>query len=129
MGWLALMPFPAFNPLNWSALTNPRNMMLASLNNAQLALDAWRVGTDSLRALVRLQQDEALRMLQLPLGGEEAGESQPATHPEPEAEADAAPFYVRPMLEATRAYNQVGRAFIVAQRESLRALAREQQQH
>ncbi len=130
MSWLALMPFPAFTPLNWWALTTPRNALLASLNNTRLALDAWRAGADGLRAMARLQQDELLRMVEAPLEAEQ----QPAAanldgKPAPEAVVDdqpdssAAALLVQPMIEVTRAYGRVGRAFIVAQRDTMRAFA------
>src|SRR5689334_16927574 len=63
MSWLALMPFPAFNPLNWQALAIPQNAVLASLTTAKLTLDAWRAGSDSVRAMLRQQQDEMLKLL------------------------------------------------------------------
>lgn len=130
MSWLALMPFPAFNPLNWGALAAPRNAMLASLHTTRLALDAWRAGADGMRAMMRLQQDEMLRMLetqeqQLAETAAEtmAPEGEPGTE---RADADAAAsLLMQPMVEATRAYGRVGRAFIVAQRDTLRAFAPE----
>jgi hypothetical protein len=131
MSFLALVPFPAFNPLNWWALASPRNAMLASLNNAHLALDAWRAGADGLRSIMRLQQDELIKMMETPLEalpekGDDA-EANAATETEKqEAEAAPADFVrpmVNPMLEVTRAYGRVGRAFIVAQRDTMRALA------
>jgi hypothetical protein len=130
MSWLALMPFPAFTPLNWWALATPRNALLASLNNARLALDAWRAGADGLRAMARLQQDELLRMVEAPLEAEQPeaanldGES--VAEPVKDEQADAsvaASLLVQPMIEVTRAYGRVGRAFIVAQRDTMRAFA------
>jgi hypothetical protein len=133
MSWLALMPFPAFNPLNWWALASPRNAMLASLNNAHLAIDAWRAGADGLRAMMRLQQDELLKMLEAPIEAlpEKADGAEVETaaeaHTLEDGEAPAAADFVRPMispmLEVTRAYGRVGRAFIVAQRDTMRAFA------
>jgi hypothetical protein len=137
MTWLALMPFPAFNPLNWWALSTPRNIMLASLNNARLAADAWRAGADGLRAIVRLQQDEALKALeaQFEARDEEADtEAVEAAAPGAEIAADeaseqTAALLVRPMIEVTRAYGRVGRAFIVAQRDTMRAFAQTPKPH
>jgi hypothetical protein len=130
MSWLALMPFPAFTPLNWWALATPRNALLASLNNARLALDAWRAGADGLRAMARLQQDELLRMVEAPLEAEQPeaanldGESVPEPVKDEQADASvAASLLVQPMIEVTRAYGRVGRAFIVAQRDTMRAFA------
>jgi hypothetical protein len=128
MTWLPLMPFPALNPLNWWALTSPRNLMLASLNNARVALDAWRASADGLRAVMRLQQDEMLKMAEMPL------EAAPEKADGAEARATAAPaqdevptsaLFVQPMLEVTRAYGRVGKAFIVAQRDTMRAFTQD----
>jgi hypothetical protein len=125
MSWIALMPFPAFTPLNWWALTSPRNAMLASLNATRVAIDAWRATLDGARAVARLQMDEALRTLeaQVQNAGDaaEADTAEPAA--EPEREEAAAVLMMRPMMEATRAYGRMGRAFIVAQRDTLRAFA------
>ncbi|MGQ0532288.1 MAG: hypothetical protein ACT4OF_06310 [Caulobacteraceae bacterium] len=139
MSWLALAPFPAFNPLNWWALTTPRNFWLASLNNTRLALDAWRAGADGVRAMMRLQQDEMLSALEAPLerraDGAEAVDGDgaaAATEAAKDAEADAnaaASMLVQPMIEATRAYGRVGRAFIVAQRDTMRAFAQSSKPH
>lgn len=134
MSWLALMPFPAFNPLNWWALASPRNAMLASMNNVHLAIDAWRAGADGLRSIVRLQQDEVLKLLETPLealpenaNGADAESAAKEVRPEDAEAAPAAADFVRPMvnpmLEVTRAYGRVGRAFIVAQRDTMRAFA------
>lgn len=126
MGLLQVMPFPALNPWNWWALAAPRNAMLAGMHNCHAALQAWRVGADCMRAAVREQQDAMLALWETP----------PASEPEHEAEAapadvaaangahkaEAADF-MTPMLEATRAYGRVGKAFIVAQRNTMRAFA------
>lgn len=123
MSFLALMPFPAFNPLNWGALAAPGNAFLASLHTSQLALDAWRAASDSMRALVRLQQDEFLKLLQAEAGHPET-KAEAAEHQAEVADTEtAAVLFVEPLLQATRTYNRVGRAFIVAQRDTLRALA------
>lgn len=130
MSWIALMPFPAFTPLNWGALATPRNAMLAALKNTELALCAWRAGADGLRAMARLQQDEALKMLGASFEAEtsEAEQAEPMQADGADAEA-AAPLFVRPMVEATRAYSRVGRAFIVAQRDTLRAWTQTERPH
>lgn len=128
MSWLALMPFPAWNPLNWWALASPRNAMLASITNTRIALDAWRAGADGMRAMLRLQQDEALKSLGVSI---ETNETAEAGEKEPEEAAieAATPLLVRPMIEATRAYNRMGRAFIVAQRDTLRAFSADAKPH
>lgn len=127
MTWLTLMPFPAFNPLNWWALTSPRNIMLASLNTTRIALDAWRASTDGLRAVMRLQQDEMIKMAETryetPV--EQAESEAAAPEGQTEAATTSAAFVhpmFDPMMEATRAYGRVGKAFIVAQRDTMRAL-------
>jgi hypothetical protein len=124
MSWIALMPFPAFNPLNWWALATPEHALKASLHNTRLALDAWRAGADGMRAMLRTQQDTLLSMAAAPVaereeaGGEaRADDAQAAADDAPAAAAD----FVRPMLEVTRAYGRVGKAFIVAQRDTMRA--------
>jgi hypothetical protein len=126
MSWVALMPFPAFTPLNWWALASPQNAMAATINATRVALDAWRAGADGMRAIVRLQQDEALKLLETSLSRADAPAHDAETeHAEAEAGADA--LLLRPMMEATRAYGRVGRAFIVAQRDTLRAFSPPQQ--
>lgn len=123
MSMLTVMPFPAFNPLNWWALASPRNAMLASVHTARLALDAWRAGADSVRAMMRLQQDEVLKLLQAETEGPETAAEEAEHEAEVEDSEAAAALFVQPMIEATRAYGRVGKAFIVAQRDSLRAFA------
>lgn len=132
MTWLALMPFPAFNPLNWWALTSPHNAALATLHTTRVAMDAWRAGADGMRAMVRMQQDEMLKMIEAPLHerAEDADASAEAADARPDEQAEAtAALLVRPMMEVTRAYGRVGRAFIVAQRDTMRAFAQPEQQH
>jgi hypothetical protein len=129
MTWLTLMPFPAFNPLNWWALASPRNAALATLNNTRLALDAWRAGADGMRAMIRLQQDEALKMLEAQRNEISAEVDRAEARAQADGAADetseATALLMRPMVEATRAYSRVGRAFIVAQRDTLRAFAQQ----
>jgi hypothetical protein len=83
---------------------------------------------DSLRALVRLQQDEALRALSAQIERRAENLEEVETG-EPAEEVVEAPFFVQPMIEATRAYSRVGRAFIVAQRDTLRAFAPREEAH
>lgn len=117
MNLLQVMPFPAFNPWNWWALASPGAAMLAGLKSAEMALHAWRVSADAMRAAVRQQQDAMLGALH----GKPEGPP-PNGAAEAVAREDAADF-LTPMVEATRAYGRVGKAFIVAQRNTLRAFA------
>ncbi len=128
LGWLFLGPFQAFSPLNLAAWAAPSHALPATIEQAQLMLAAWRANTDCLRALIRLHQDETLRLMQAPLYLEDqaqaaAAEPAPAETREEDAPAAAATLLMQPMLEATRAYGRVGRAFIVAQRDTMRAFA------
>jgi len=131
MGWLTLMPFPAFNPLNWGALASSHNAALAALHNTRLALDVWRATSDGMRAMMRLQQDELLKMLsdaETPAQRKETAPTESDARASEARDAEAATaMFVQPMIEATRAYGQVGKAFIVAQRDTLRAFARPQE--
>ncbi len=117
MSWIALMPFPAFNPLNWWALANPANAFAANMHATRAALDAWRAGADGMRMLLRAQQDAMLALA-------ETEKAEPAAQDGAAAPAEdtiVSTEFVRPMLEVTRAYGQMGRAFIVAQRDTMRA--------
>lgn len=127
MAWLQVMPFPALNPLNWWALAAPKNSMLASLKGAQATLQAWRSNSDSMRAILRTQQDVLLAMWDAPPGSEEPS-------PETDAAAESAPRsdaadFVTPMLDFTRAYGRVGKAFITAQRDTMRAFTQAEKPH
>ena len=125
MNLLQVMPFPAFNPWNWWALTAPRNAALAARSGAQAAVQAWRCSADALRTTLRAQQDAIVTALSATLV-----ESEPASAPEDgaveaegeERQAESAAF-VAPMLAATRAYSTMGKAFIIAQRDTLRAFS------
>lgn len=121
MSWVSLMPFPAFNPLNWWALGTPANAMAASLHATRLALDAWRAGADGMRAMVRAQQDVMLDMIAEPDAAAAARAETANAEGDAADEASPAAALVQPMLEVTRAYGRVGRAFIVAQRDTMRA--------
>jgi hypothetical protein len=125
MAGLQMIPFPALNPWNWWALARPNVATRTALYGATATLQAWRIGADGMRAMVRAQQDSLLAMW---APGEAPNEPNP-----PQASADAveskqephaaAPTFVTPMLEATRAYGQIGKAFIVAQRDTMRAFS------
>jgi len=129
MSLIALMPFPALNPLNWWALASPANALNATLHNTQMALSAWRAGADGMRAMLRAQQDSMLAMVSARAPAEaEAADAPAETAQEADSAAVAAEF-ARPMLEMTRAYGRVGKAFIVAQRDTMRALAGDSQPH
>ncbi len=129
MAWLQVMPFPALNPLNWWALTAPQNSALASLKGAQATLQAWRSSSDSMRAIMRAQQDALLAMWDAPtaLDGEASPESDTTTTESP-PRTEAADF-VTPMLDVTRAYGRVGKAFIIAQRDTMRAFTQVEKPH
>jgi hypothetical protein len=129
MAGLQLMPFPALNPWNWWALAAPRNAALAAANGAQVALDAWRCGADAARCALRQQQDLMLHFWETPATEAEAegveNKAEAASNGAAGREAD----FVTPMMEATRAYSRVGKAFIVAQRNTLRALTETAKPH
>ncbi len=128
MAWLQVAPFPALNPWNWWALTAPKNSMLASLKGAQATLQAWRRSTDSMRAMIRAQQDALIAMLDAPAASEDEPSSESHTAAESAPRADAADF-VTPMLDVSRAYGRVGKAFIIAQRDTMRAFTRAEKPH
>lgn len=126
MSFVTLAPFPALNPLNWWALATPANAFSATLHHTHMALNAWRAGADGMRAMVRAQQDAMLALAtQRPAEptAEPSAEAAPAATPEEADSAAVAAEFARPMLEMTRAYGQVGKAFIVAQRDAMRAFA------
>lgn len=128
MAWLQVMPFPALNPLNWWALAAPKNSMLASLKGAQATLEAWRSSSDSLRAMLRAQQDALLAMWDAPAASEDEASTEGDTAAESAPRPDAADF-VTPMLDVTRAYGRVGKAFIIAQRDTMRAFTHAEKPH
>lgn len=125
MAWLQVMPFPAMNPWNWWALAAPQNAALATLKGAQTAVHAWRCGADAMRTTLRAQQDAMFAMLAAPLLKSAEARPEPAAEPQPEQAADSATqaAFVEPFVAATRAYSSVGKAFITAQRDTLRAFA------
>lgn len=124
MNWLALAPFPALNPLNWWALATPANAWKAALHHTHMAIDAWRAGADSMRHMIRAQQDALFIMWERPEQLDETASLKPETKQEDADAKAAAEEFVRPMLEVTRAYGRVGKAFIVAQRDTMRAFAK-----
>lgn len=128
MAWLQVMPFPALNPLNWWALTTPQNSVLASLKGAQATLQAWRSSSDSMRAMMRAQQDALLAMWDAPEAAGDEASSEADTAAEGAPRTEAADF-VTPMLDVTRAYGRVGKAFIIAQRDTMRAFTRAEKPH
>ncbi|MEQ1617202.1 MAG: hypothetical protein ABL883_02520 [Terricaulis sp.] len=128
MAWLQVMPFPALNPLNWWAMTSPKNSMLASLKGAQATLQAWRSSSDSLRAMMRAQQDALLAMCVTPTASEDEASSEADAAAENAPRTEAADF-VTPMLDVTRAYGRVGKAFIIAQRDTMRAFTQTEKPH
>lgn len=130
MSWITLAPFPALNPLNWWALATPANALNASLHNTQMMLNAWRAGADGMRAMVRAQQDAMLALTLARVAPEAVGPAKESTEsPEESDSAAVAAEFARPMLEMTRAYGRVGKAFIVAQRDTMRAFAEAGQPH
>jgi hypothetical protein len=123
MAWLQVAPFPALNPWNWWALSTPMHSMSASLKGAQAMLQAWRVGSDSLRVMARAHQDAVLALWDRPAEPDEQSAPVDAeTTTKTNSGAEAADF-VAPMLDVTRAYGRVGKAFIAAQRDTMRAFA------
>ncbi|MBL8537769.1 MAG: hypothetical protein JNM59_10245 [Hyphomonadaceae bacterium] len=125
MGLIQLMPFPALNPWNWWALAAPRNAALASLAAADAALHMMRNSADVMRTALRAQQDAMLATLQAelaPVEREASAAASAADAPVEVAEQETPDFFT-PMVEATRAYGRVGKAFIVAQRNTMRAFA------
>lgn len=125
MSWITLMPFPALNPLNWWALATPTNALKASLHHTHMALDAWRAGADSWRAMMRAQQDALMGLIEHPEQADGAAAPSQASAEETADTQAAAAEFVRPMLEVTRAYGRVGKAFIVAQRDTMRAFTQQ----
>jgi hypothetical protein len=124
MAGLQMMPFPALNPWNWWALARPNVATRTALYGASAALQAWRIGADGMRAVVRAQQDSLLAMwAPSETPNEPDAAKDRADHGAAKEESDAPPAstFVAPMLEATRVYGRIGKAFIVAQRDTMRA--------
>lgn len=118
MNWLEILP-PALSPWNWWGAP------LAVLQNTQAMLGAWRSSADSMRAAVRSQQDAFCTLCEASLARPSAAETKAARTEvaDDDTSAEVADF-VTPIVEASRAYGRVGRAFIVAQRNSMRAFTR-----
>lgn len=128
MSFLQLMPFPAANPWNWWALAAPQNALRATAHTLNATLQAWRIGADSMRALVREQQDMLMAMMDASTASAYDAAPQQDNAPE-HAPANTEADFVTPMLEVTRAYSRAGRAFIVAQRQSMRAFTGAEKPH
>jgi hypothetical protein len=121
MSWLQVMPFPAVNPWNWGALALPRNAIITSFAVMEAGVQAWRTGADAMRIAARAQQDVWLGLAHKQLAPSDA-EPEATSDAEPASEtADEVADFVTPMLEVTRAYGRAGKAFIVAQRNTMRA--------
>lgn len=123
MNLLQVMPFPAFNPWNWWALAAPRNAALAALSGAQSAVQAWRCGADAVRTALRAQQDAIVTALSATLVQSEQPSAPDNGAVESEEQRAESVAFVAPMLAATRAYSTMGKAFIIAQRDTLRAFS------
>lgn len=115
MNWLEIMP-PALSPWNWWGAP------LAAFQNTHALLSAWRASADSMREAMRQQQDTFCAICEASLARrEEAKPEAPAAKAESNEDDGEAADFMTPMLEAGRAYGRVGRAFIAAQRNTLRA--------
>lgn len=123
MSWIAIAPFPAFNPLNWWALTNPANAMQASLHATRMGVEAWRATADGMRAALRAQQDALLAFTDTATQATEPAPTETGQAAKEHDSAVAGVALVAPMLEVTRAYGQIGKAFIVAQRDAMRSFS------
>lgn len=131
MAGLQMMPFPALNPWNWWALARPSVATHAALYGASATMQAWRIGADGMRAVVRAQQDGLLAIwAPSEASNEPVAPEASAQRMETQRESAApASTSVAPMLEATRAYGRIGKAFIVAQRDTLRAFTEASKPH
>ncbi len=121
------MPLAAFNPWNYLAIMAPSTASLAAFKGAETMLKAWRANSDIIREALRARQDSFLAMLEAP----PAREPEAALEALPEntaAQSEPADF-VTPMLDVTRAYSRVGKAFIVAQRDTMRAFTQAGKPH
>nr|HRK65523.1 hypothetical protein [Terricaulis sp.] len=76
---------------------------------------------DGLRPLVRAQAAAMVEMIAEPDAAAAARAETANAEGDAADEASPAAALVQPMLEVTRAYGRVGRAFIVAQRDTMRA--------
>ncbi len=118
MNWLEILP-PALSPWNWWGAP------LAAFQNTHAMMAAWRSSADSMRAAMREQQDAFCALCEASLA--RPSETEPAAADANAASDETKPEiadFVTPMVEASRAYGRVGRAFIVAQRNSMRAFTR-----
>jgi hypothetical protein len=129
MNLIQVMPFPALNPWNWWALVSPQNALMAAMQSAQATLSMCRACADVTRTVMRQQQDTALNVWLAASNDEpEAADGEAAATGEAEA-APAAAAFISPMVEATRAYSRIGKAFIVAQRDTMRAFSQAGTKH
>lgn len=108
---LQVMPFPALNPWNWGTL-GPAQMLGAGLSAGRFALDAWRISADAYRAAMREQQD-------LMLAAFNARLTEGAEHVNASAGEPRITDIMKPLLEATRCYADVGNAIIASNQEAM----------
>ncbi len=106
MSGLPIMPFPAFNPWNWGALT-PARIMASNIVAFRCALDLWRSGADAMNAAMRQQQDAMLKAIEAQL-----------------LAAPNAPPAASPMLSIADAYVKMGDALLGAQQELMAKAAK-----
>ena len=123
------MPLAALNPWNWLALMAPSTSSLAVLKGAETALQAWRANADAMRAALRARQDSLLALLEAQPRGDANGQTPPEEAEENGAHQAEQADFVTPILDVTRAYSRVGKAFIVAQRDTMRAFTQTGKPH
>lgn len=112
MGMAALAPFPGLNFWNAGALT-PARAMVASLEAARLYMHAWWSFADASRAMLRQHQDRALDVIKSQIA--------PSDTDAASKHSDSANVFA-PMVAASRAYGEIGRSMIKAQRQALEAM-------
>lgn len=116
LGFLPVQPFPAFNALNWGALT-PARAALAGIEAFRLNLSAWRSACDAWRAMAREQQDLYIRTLERQLAGPHRSKDEKAADDEAIQEAVAAS-----PLSLFETYSALSRDFLAGQHAALDAL-------
>lgn len=117
LNWLEILP-PALSPWNWWGAP------LAAFQNSHTLLTLWRSSADHMREAMRKQQDAFCAACEASLTRRDKAEPEAAPASADAGNGESSPDvadFVTPMLEAGRAYERVGRAFIVAQRNTLRA--------
>lgn len=112
MSMAALAAFPALNFWNAGALT-PARAMVASLEAARLYMHAWWSFADASRAMLRQHQDRALDVIESQIAGAPSNA---------DAEHANGPDVFAPMIAASRAYGEIGRSMIKAQRQAFEAM-------